>query len=103
VSKPVPENSIPPEPRSLNLRSRLGASARAARTRSSRAEAGSSSGLFRQVFGMPTTLDPETQALIDERNTLIREKEKGANIKDELHRINAKLDALVGEFPLMRR
>jgi hypothetical protein len=52
---------------------------------------------------MPTTLDPETQALIDERNTLIREKEKGANIKDELHRINAKLDALVGEFPLMRR
>jgi ABC-type multidrug transport system ATPase subunit len=51
-------------------------------------------GVLRQVFGMHTTLDPETQALIDERNTLIHEKEKGADIKDELHKINAKLDSL---------
>ena len=51
-------------------------------------------GVLRQVFGMPTTLDPETQQLVDERNTLLREKEKGRDIKDELHKINAKLDAL---------
>ncbi len=51
-------------------------------------------GVLRQVFGMPTTLDPETQGLIDERNMLLREKEKGENITDELHKINAKLDAL---------
>jgi predicted ATPase len=51
-------------------------------------------GVLRQVFGMHTTLDPETQALIDDRNTLIQEREKGADIKEELHKINAKLDSL---------
>ena len=51
-------------------------------------------GVLRQVFGMSTTLDPETQALIDERNMLLLEREKGGNIADELHRINAKLDSL---------
>jgi ABC-type multidrug transport system ATPase subunit len=51
-------------------------------------------GVLRQVFGMPTTLDPETQKLIDDRNMLLQEKEKGENIKEELHKINAKLDAL---------
>jgi predicted ATPase len=51
-------------------------------------------GVLRQVFGMHTTLDPETQSLIDERNTLIQERAKGADIKEELHKINAKLDAL---------
>ena len=43
---------------------------------------------------MPTTLDPETQALVDERNVLLQEKERGGNITDELHKINAKLDSL---------
>jgi hypothetical protein len=43
---------------------------------------------------MPTTLDPETQQLIDERNTLLQEKDKGGNIREELHKINAKLDSL---------
>jgi hypothetical protein len=43
---------------------------------------------------MHTTLDPETQALIDQRNNLIQEREKGADIRDQLHKINAKLDAL---------
>jgi ABC-type multidrug transport system ATPase subunit len=51
-------------------------------------------GVLRQVFGMHTTLDPETQALIDDRNMLLQEKERGGNITDELHRINAKLDSL---------
>ena len=51
-------------------------------------------GVLRQVFGMSTTLDPETQALIDERNMLLQEREKGGNITEELHKINAKLDSL---------
>jgi hypothetical protein len=51
-------------------------------------------GVLRQIFGMPTTLDPETQQLIDERNTLLQEKEKGSHIQDELHKINTKLDSL---------
>jgi predicted ATPase len=51
-------------------------------------------GVLRQVFGMPTTLDPETQKLVDERNMLLQEKEKGGNITAELHKINAKLDSL---------
>jgi hypothetical protein len=51
-------------------------------------------GVLLQVFGMPTTLDPETQQLIDERNTLLQEKDKGGNIREELHKINAKLDSL---------
>jgi predicted ATPase len=51
-------------------------------------------GVLRQVFGMPTTLDPETQALIDDRNMLLQEREKGVNITDALHKINAKLDSL---------
>jgi predicted ATPase len=51
-------------------------------------------GVLRQVFGMPTTLDPETQKLVDERNMLLQEKDRGGSIRDELHKINAKLDAL---------
>ena len=51
-------------------------------------------GVLRQVFGMPTTLDPETQRLVDERNTLLQEKERGADIRDQLHKNNAKLDSL---------
>jgi len=51
-------------------------------------------GVLRQVFGMPTTLDPETQKLIDERNMLLQEQERGGGIRDELHKINAKLDSL---------
>jgi ABC-type multidrug transport system ATPase subunit len=51
-------------------------------------------GVLRQIFGMPTTLDPETQKLIDERNTLLREQERGGSIRDELHKINVKLDSL---------
>jgi hypothetical protein len=51
-------------------------------------------GVLRQIFCMPTTLDPETQKLIDERNTLLREQERGDSISDELHKINVKLDAL---------
>jgi hypothetical protein len=43
---------------------------------------------------MPTTLDPETQKLIDERNTLLRQQERGGSISDELHKINVKLDSL---------
>ena len=43
---------------------------------------------------MHTTLDPETQKLVDERNALLQEKEKGADIRDQLHKINAKLDSL---------
>jgi predicted ATPase len=50
-------------------------------------------GVLRQVFGMHTTLDPETQTLIDERNMLLQEKDS-RDIRDELHRINAKLDSL---------
>jgi predicted ATPase len=51
-------------------------------------------GVLRQVFGMHTTLDPETQKLIDDRNMLLQEKERGGSIRDQLHKINAKLDSL---------
>ena len=51
-------------------------------------------GVLRQVFGMPTTLDPETQEMIDERNRLLRLSDQTEEIKAQLHSLNKKLDAL---------
>lgn len=51
-------------------------------------------GVLRQIFGMRTTLDPETQKLIDERNRLVAAEKQTPGIEAELRKINAKLDAI---------
>lgn len=51
-------------------------------------------GVLRQVFGMRTTLDPETQDWIDQRNRLLSQRMEGKSIEEELTEINEKLDAL---------
>ena len=60
------------------------------------------SGVLRQIFGLATTLDPETQAIVDHRNTLVTERLKaeaeGRKPPDELTRtlseLNDQLDGL---------
>lgn len=51
-------------------------------------------GVLRQIFGMRTTLDPETQGWIDKRNSLLAAQKKDTSIESELRIINKKLDAL---------
>ena len=51
-------------------------------------------GVLRQIFGLRTTLDPETQKLVDDRNRLLSRGQSDDNIEEELRKINAKLDAL---------
>ena len=54
------------------------------------------SGVLRQIFGLATTLDPETQAIVDRRNTLVTERLKaegeGRELPDELMRTLAELN-----------
>ncbi len=47
-----------------------------------------------EIFGLPTTLDPETQKQIDERNRLARLEERSDNQERDLIAINDKLDRL---------
>lgn len=47
-----------------------------------------------EIFGLPTTLDPETQKQIDERNRLARLEERSDQQERELIAINDKLDRL---------
>ncbi|MER9241251.1 AAA family ATPase [Mesorhizobium sp. M0633] len=49
-------------------------------------------GVLRQIFGMRTTLDPETQGWIDKRNVLLA-MQKDVDIEGQLRLINKKLDA----------
>ncbi|MFI7803313.1 DNA replication and repair protein RecF [Pseudomonas sp. DD1] len=50
-------------------------------------------GVLRQIFGMPTTLDPETQELVDERNTLLSAQGRSSDDEIRLHELNNQLDA----------
>jgi hypothetical protein len=60
------------------------------------------SGVLRQIFGLPTTLDPITQAIVDQRNAIVSEKLKaeseGGQLSAEqtqaLSRLNDQLDGL---------
>ncbi|PSJ55943.1 AAA family ATPase [Pseudaminobacter soli (ex Li et al. 2025)] len=47
-----------------------------------------------EIFGLPTTLDPETQKQIDERNTLARIEERSEKQERMLIELNDKLDRL---------
>lgn len=47
-----------------------------------------------EIFGLPTTLDPETQKQIDERNRLARLEKRSDQQERELIAINDKLDRL---------
>jgi predicted ATPase len=47
-----------------------------------------------EIFGLPTTLDPETQKQIDERNRLARLEERSDKQERDLIAINDKLDRL---------
>jgi len=47
-----------------------------------------------EIFGLPTTLDPETQKQIDERNRLARLEERSDQQERELIAINDRLDRL---------
>jgi ABC-type cobalamin/Fe3+-siderophores transport system ATPase subunit len=47
-----------------------------------------------EIFGLPTTLDPETQKQIDERNRLARLEERSEQQERELIAINDRLDRL---------
>lgn len=51
-------------------------------------------GVLRQIFGMMTTLDPETQATVEERNDLLAKPDRSANEDDRLIQLNNALDAL---------
>lgn len=51
-------------------------------------------GVLRQVFGMATTLDAETQKLVDERNGLLAQPTRTEPQEAALFRLNAKLDSL---------
>lgn len=52
------------------------------------------SGVLRQVFGMATTLDPETQKLVDDRNALLAQQNRSSSEEDDLVKLNNALDAL---------
>lgn len=52
------------------------------------------SGVLRQVFGMATTLDPQTQALVNKRNELLSMEFRSEVQSHELVRLNNALDAL---------
>lgn len=52
------------------------------------------SGVLRQVFGMATTLDPQTQALVDKRNELLSMESRSEAQGHELIQLNNTLDAL---------
>lgn len=47
-----------------------------------------------EIFGLPTTLDPETQKQIDERNTLARIEKRSQQQEQKLIEINDKLNRL---------
>tara|TARA_B100000678_G_C18217938_1_gene506002 strand:- start:869 stop:2470 length:1602 start_codon:yes stop_codon:yes gene_type:complete len=47
-----------------------------------------------EIFGLPTTLDPETQKQIDERNTLARIEQRSEKQEKMLIQLNDKLDRL---------
>lgn len=49
-------------------------------------------GVLRQIFGMPTTLDPETQALVDERNNLLSTEGRSSSDDLRLNELNVQLD-----------
>ena len=40
--------------------------------------------ILTQIFGLPTTVDPETQGLLDERNALLRVEERSAAQEEQL-------------------
>lgn len=52
------------------------------------------SALLTEIFGLPTTLDPETQRQIDDRNTLARMDKRTEKQDSQLIEINEKLDRL---------
>ena len=47
-----------------------------------------------EIFGLPTSLDPETQRQVDERNTLARIDKRTEEQNKELIAINDKLNRL---------
>ncbi|MFQ6239694.1 AAA family ATPase [Sinorhizobium meliloti] len=51
-------------------------------------------GVLRQIFGMRTTVDPETQELIDQRNILLAMGERSRDQDRDLHRLNNDIRAL---------
>jgi len=51
-------------------------------------------GVLRQIFGMRTTLDPETQKLIDERNRLLAQESRDKGQEVRLQEMNDQIRAL---------
>lgn len=51
-------------------------------------------GVLRQIFGMRTTLDPETQKLIDERNRLLAQETRDKGQEVRLQEMNDQIRAL---------
>ena len=51
-------------------------------------------GVLRQIFGMRTTLDPETQELIDERNRLLANEKRDQTQEVRLQEMNEQIRAL---------
>lgn len=51
-------------------------------------------GVLRQIFGMRTTLDPETQKLIDERNRLLAQQNRDKPQEVKLQEMNEQIRAL---------
>lgn len=51
-------------------------------------------GVLRQIFGMRTTLDPETQKLIDERNKLLAQRNRDKPQEIKLQEMNEQIRAL---------
>ena len=47
-----------------------------------------------EIFGLPTSLDPETQRAVDERNTLAQIAQRSADQQRQLIAINDKLNRL---------
>ena len=50
--------------------------------------------ILTQIFGLPTTLDPDTQSLLDERNKMIRIIERTPEQNIRLIELNEKLKRL---------
>jgi ABC-type cobalamin/Fe3+-siderophores transport system ATPase subunit len=51
-------------------------------------------GVLRQVFGMRTTLDPETQRLVDKRNRLLAQQMRDGAQEEKLQEMNEQIRAL---------
>ena len=50
--------------------------------------------ILTQIFGLPTTVDPETQGLLDERNALLRVEERSAVQEEQLISLSSQLKLL---------